>query len=86
MFSLIRQCEKCGNELYPGLEETSSNSCQCQNQSKKSSFEQFVFDHIDEFRLDWKNTSEDLSIKGRGFFAAIDQNGLLSFQFIFTKE
>ena len=33
---LINQCEKCGKELYPGLEEKSSNSCQCQNQSKKS--------------------------------------------------
>ena len=36
-FRLTTQCEKCGQELYPGLQETSSSSCKCKKQQAKGS-------------------------------------------------
>ena len=38
LFRLTTQCEKCGEQLYPGLQETSSNSCKCKKQQTKGSF------------------------------------------------
>lgn len=34
-FRLTTQCEKCGQELYIGLQETTSNSCKCRKQQNK---------------------------------------------------
>jgi hypothetical protein len=41
---LTSQCEKCGEELYPGLQETSSNSCKCKKQQSKGLLRPFVKD------------------------------------------
>ena len=38
LFRLTSQCEKCGQELYPGLQETSSGSCKCKNNNQKVCF------------------------------------------------
>ena len=35
-FRLINQCDKCGDDLYIGLQENSSNYCQCQKQNIQS--------------------------------------------------
>jgi hypothetical protein len=35
---LTSQCEKCGQNLYPGLQETSSSSCKCKKQQSKGWF------------------------------------------------
>ncbi len=40
LFRLTTQCEKCGEQLYPGLHETSSNSCKCKKQQSKGLFSQ----------------------------------------------
>ncbi|CAF1139632.1 unnamed protein product [Adineta steineri] len=67
---LTSQCEKCGQELYPGLQETSSNSCKCKKQQSKAS----------------TNESNDLLIKGHGFFGSTTRNEILPFELIFTKD
>ncbi|CAF1088574.1 unnamed protein product [Rotaria sordida] len=67
---LTSQCEKCGQELYLGLQETSSTSCKCQKQQSKAS----------------KNESNNLSIKGHGFFGSTNRHEVLPFESIFTKD
>ncbi|CAF5026790.1 unnamed protein product, partial [Rotaria sp. Silwood1] len=68
---LTRQCEKCGQELYSGLQETSSNSCKCQKQQQPKAS---------------KNEPNNLSIKGHGFFGSTNRHEVLPFEFIFTKD
>ncbi|CAF3428145.1 unnamed protein product [Rotaria socialis] len=67
---LVSQCEKCGQELYSGLQETSSSSCKCQKQKSKAS----------------TNESNNLSIKGHGFFGSTNRHEVLPFELIFTKD
>jgi hypothetical protein len=45
---LTSQCEKCGEELYPGLQETSSNSCKCKKQQSKGLLSRFGKDLLAE--------------------------------------
>jgi len=85
---LTSQCEKCGEELYPGLQETSSNSCKCKKQQSKGLllFYSIILIKLFQLKLVSANESNHLSIKGHGFFGSTNRNEVLPFEFIFTKE
>ncbi|UJR29306.1 hypothetical protein I4U23_010520 [Adineta vaga] len=67
---LTNECEICGKELYPGLQETSTKSCKCKKQQSKG----------------FTNESNDLVIKGHGFFGSTTRNEVLPFELIFTTD
>ena len=71
---LTSQCEKCGEELYAGLQEKNFSACRCQKQSTADG------------RLAFEKASPRLAIKGHGFLGTTQRTGVLPFELIFAKD